>query len=145
MVSCWSLSDSKSPQTLLVFWMISTHPVNSKSPSTYTNTLVTIQRTPITICITITFMFQSFFFNSLARSRYLFSFLLSFNFTLCISFSRTDSELCIYHLFAWSDFNFLHNSQWITLPTQLCLVLCSFGANLLYSFIMQLIISSMTT
>ena len=37
--------------------------------------------------------------------------------TLCISFSRTDSGLYIYYL------NFLHNSQWITLPTQLCLIL----------------------
>ena len=26
--------------------------------------------------------------------------------------------LCIYHLFVWSNFNFLHNSQWISLPTQ---------------------------
>ena len=37
--------------------------------------------------------------------------------------------LCIYHLFVWSNFNFLHISQWITLPTQLCLVLYSFCAN----------------
>ena len=29
---------------------------------------------------------------------------------LCISFFRTDSELCIYHLIVWSNFNFLHNS-----------------------------------
>ena len=102
------------------------------------------------------------FFNSLAKSRYLSLFLLSFNFTLwsaetakstifqvlfflflliiirscnlaeiwwsvCISksqrnlwvsFYRTDSGLCIYHLFVWSNFNFLHNFQWITLPTQ---------------------------
>ena len=35
----------------------------------------------------------------------------------CVSFSRTDSTLCIYHLFIWSNYNFLHNSQWITLPT----------------------------
>ena len=28
---------------------------------------------------------------------------------LCISFSRTDSRLCIYHLFIWSS-NFLHSS-----------------------------------
>ena len=41
---------------------------------------------------------------------------------LCISFSRTDSALCIYHLFVWSNFNPLHNFQWITSPTQLCLV-----------------------
>ena len=42
--------------------------------------------------------------------------------SLCVSFSRTDARLCIYHLFVWSNFNFLHISQWITLPTQSCLV-----------------------
>ena len=84
------------------------------------------------------------FFNSLARPWYLSSFWLSFNLTrwsiettnftnsasslfsivsvlksqkcLCISFSRTDAWLCIYHLFAWSNFNFLRNSQRITCP-----------------------------
>ena len=45
--------------------------------------------------------------------------------SLCPSFSWTDSGLCIYHLFVWSNFNFLHSSQWITLPTQSCLVLYS--------------------
>ena len=43
-------------------------------------------------------------------------------------------------MFGWSDFNFLHYSQWITLPTQSCLVLYSFCANLLHSLIMWLII-----
>ena len=43
--------------------------------------------------------------------------------SLCVSFSRTAAGLCIYHLFVWSNFNFLHISQWITLPTQSCLVL----------------------
>ena len=62
--------------------------------------------------------------------------------TLCISFSRTDSGLCIYHLFVWSNLNFLHNSQWITFPTQSCLVLYSFCASLLHSLIMWLIVSS---
>ena len=60
---------------------------------------------------------------------------------LYVSFSRTDSGLCIYHLFVWSNLNFLHNSQWITFRTQLCLVLYSFGAYLLHSFIMWLIVS----
>ena len=31
---------------------------------------------------------------------------------------RTDSEIYKYHLFIWSDLNFLHNSQWITFSTQ---------------------------
>ena len=48
--------------------------------------------------------------------------------SLCVSFSWTDSGLCIYHSFELSNFNFLHNSQWITLPTLSCLVLYSFSA-----------------
>ena len=40
---------------------------------------------------------------------------------LRVSFSRTDSGLCIYHLFVWYNLN-LHNSQWIALPIQSCLV-----------------------
>ena len=46
-----------------------------------------------------------------------------------VSFSWTDSGLCIYHLFVWSNLNFLHNFRWITLPTQLCLLLYSLCAN----------------
>ena len=37
--------------------------------------------------------------------------------SLSVSFSRTGPGLCIYHLFIWSNLNFLHISQWITLPT----------------------------
>ena len=46
--------------------------------------------------------------------------------SLCVSFSWAYAGLCIYYLFVWSNFNFLHTSQWTTLPTQSCLVLCSF-------------------
>ena len=70
MVSYWSLSDSKSPQvsrTLLniladlnnVVWMVSTRPLISKSSSPCINPLVTVPRAPITIGITVTFMFYS--------------------------------------------------------------------------------------
>ena len=59
--------------------------------------------------------------------------------SLCVSFSRTGPGLCIYHLFVWSNLNFLHISQWITLPTQSCLALYS-CANLLHSLIMWLIV-----
>ena len=45
--------------------------------------------------------------------------------SLCESFSRTGSGLCIYHLFVWSNLNFLLISQWITLPTQSCLAIYS--------------------
>ena len=37
--------------------------------------------------------------------------------SLCVSFSRTGAGLWIYHLLVWSNLNFLHISQWITLPT----------------------------
>ena len=32
--------------------------------------------------------------------------------SLCVSFSRTCAGLCIYHLLAWSNLNFLHIFQW---------------------------------
>ena len=59
-----------------------------------------------------------------------------FHRSLCVSFSRTGAGLCIYHLLAWSNLNFLHISQWITLTPQSCLALYSFCANLLHSLIM---------
>ena len=59
---------------------------------------------------------------------------------LRVVFSMTDSALCIYNLFTWSNLNFLHNSQWITLPRQSCLVLYFFCANLLHLLIMRLIV-----
>ena len=92
MVFHWSLSDSKSSQisrTLLsilsdlnnaLVWTASTRPVISKSSSPCANSLVTLPSAPITIGITVTFMFHSFF-NSLARSRYSSLFSHSFSFT----------------------------------------------------------------
>ena len=59
-------------------------------------------------------------------------------------FSRTDAGLFIYHLFLWSNFIFLHNSQWIPLLTQSCQLLCSFCANLLHSLNMGFIASSLS-
>ena len=32
--------------------------------------------------------------------------------SLCVSFSRTGAGFCIYHLLVWSNFNFLHISQY---------------------------------
>ena len=46
---------------------------------------------------------------------------------LCVSFSRANSDLCLYHLVVWSNFNFLHSSQWIAFPTHSCLVFYSFA------------------
>ena len=93
MVFHWSLCDSKSPQvfrTLLstlavlnnaVVWIVSTRPPASKSFSPVNTPLVTVPNAPITIGIIVTFMFHSFF-DSLARSRYLSFFSLSFSFIL---------------------------------------------------------------
>ena len=64
--------------------------------------------------------------------------------SLCVSFSRTGSWLCVYHMFIWSNYSFLHISQWVTLPTQSCLILYSFCANFLHSHIMGLIVSSLS-
>ena len=163
--------------------MVSTRPPTSKSSNPFNNPLVTVPNAPITIGIIVTCMFHSFF-NSLAKSRYLSFFSLSFSFivvsrdskvdnfasflffflliiirsgllaeirwsvcmskfhrSLCVLFSRTGAGLCIYHLFVWSNLNFLHISQWITLPTQSCLVLYSFCANLLHNYVIDGFIS----
>ena len=64
--------------------------------------------------------------------------------SLCVSFSKTGAGLCIYHLFVWSNLNSLLISQWINLPTQSCLVLYSFCANLLHSLIIWLMVSSLS-
>ena len=91
MVFHWS--DSKSSQvskSLLgilavinnaVVWMVSTRPPTSKFSSPSSNPLVTVPKAPITIGIIVTFTFHRFF-NSLARSRYLSFFSLSFSFIL---------------------------------------------------------------
>ena len=93
MVFHWSLFDSKSSQvcrTLLnilaglnneVVWMVSTRPLIYQSSTPFNNLSVTVSRTPITISINVILMFHSFF-NSQARSRYLYLFSLSFHFTL---------------------------------------------------------------
>ena len=62
---------------------------------------------------------------------------------MCVSFSRTNVGLFIYHLVGSSKWNFWHNFQWITLPTQTCLVLYSFWANLRHSLIMWLVVLSL--
>ena len=109
----------------IVVWIVSIRHLLSKSSSPFTNPSVTVPRTPITMAITATFMFHSFFFDYLEKSKYLFFFLLSFNFTLwsfgiakstifssfwlteigwfvcmshmslCVSFSMTGAGLCL--------------------------------------------------
>ena len=55
---------------------------------------------------------------------------------LCVSFSWTDFGLCIYHLILCSNFNLLHDSLWITFPTQSFIILYFFYSSLLYSITM---------
>ena len=75
MIFHWSLSDKSSqiPWNLLsilvdlnnvVVLMVSSRPLISKSSNPFTNPLVTVPRIPITIGVTVTFMFQSFQFPS---------------------------------------------------------------------------------
>ena len=92
-VSHWILSNSKSPQVTRILprilvdlndalvWMVFSRTLIYKSSSPCTNPLVTVPGAPITIDITITFIFHSFF-NSQARSKYLSFFSISFSFTL---------------------------------------------------------------
>ena len=93
MVFHWNLSDSQSPQVSrtrlrslavlsnTVVLIVSTRPPISKSSRPFNNPLVIVPNAPITIGTIVTFMFHSFF-NSLARSRYLSFFSLSFRFIL---------------------------------------------------------------
>ena len=53
-----------------------------------------------------------------------------------VSFSMTDSGLCIYYLVVLSNFNFLQDSQSITFPPQSCQVFFSFCVSLLHTYIM---------
>ena len=91
MVFHWSLCDSKSPQVSRILlsilsvlnnaivWIVSTRSPTSKSSRPFSNPFVTVPKAPITIGITVTFIFHSFF-NSLASSRYLSFFSHSFSF-----------------------------------------------------------------
>ena len=94
MVFHWSLSNSeshKASRTFLsiladlynsVIRIVSTRPFISMTSSPCTNPWVTIPKAPITVSITVTFLFQSFFFSSLARSMSLSLFSLYFNLIL---------------------------------------------------------------
>ena len=110
MVFPWDPSDSKSLQvfkTLLsiladlnnaVVWMFSTRPLVFKSSSLSTNWLVIVPSAPITISITVSFMFHSFF-SSLARSCYLSLFPLSFSFYPVMSHYSAGSVLFSFFFF----------------------------------------------
>ena len=133
----WSLSDSKSPQVSKTF--LSILAVHNNASFFFSFTLWTAKSTIWQV---------HFIFLTITRSGRV----AEIRWSLCIStteiffaflFSRTDSGLCVYHLFARSHLNFLYDSPWITLPTQSCVGLYSFCANLLHS-LMWLIVSSLS-
>ena len=107
----WSLSDFKSPQVSRTFpsiladlnnalvCMVSTRPLISKSSSSCIYPLITVPSASISICIAVIFLFNSFF-SSLARSRDLSLFLLSFSFTLW-STGMAKSTVRQIHFFCW--------------------------------------------
>ena len=115
MVFHWSLSERKSPQVSrtrlrilavlsnAVVWLVSTRPPTSKSSKPFNNPLVTVPNAPITIGTIVTFMFYSFF-NSLARSRYLSFFSLSFRFILWSAGTTKLTILQILSFFFFVDY-----------------------------------------
>ena len=110
MVFHWSLSDSKSPQVSrtrlrilavlsnTVVWIVSTRPSTSKSSRPFNNPLIIVPNAPITIGTIVTFMFHSFF-NSLAKSKYLYFFSLSFRFILWSAGTAKSTSLLILFFF----------------------------------------------
>ena len=79
------------------------------------------------------FLFFFFFLLTTTRPEIWLSICMSkFQRTLFVSIYRTNPGLCISHFFAWLNLSFLHSSQWISFPTQSCLVLYPFCANLLH-------------
>ena len=108
MVFHLSLGDWKSAQvsrTLLsiltdynttVVWMVSAGPLISKSSNICTNPLVTVPSAPIIIGITVTFIFHSFFFSSLARFLFLISLFTFFQF---YTMTRRDGKVLFFFFF----------------------------------------------
>ena len=111
------VSDSKSPQVSrirlrilavlsnAVVWIVSTRPPTSKSSRPLNNPLVIVPNAPIIISTIVTFMFHCFF-NSLARSKYLSFFSLSFRFILWSAGTAKSTILQIlffYYYKVWSS------------------------------------------
>ena len=88
------------------------------------------------------YLFIIIWFGSLSKIRWSVSISKSQK-NLCVSFSKTNSGFSLYHLFLYLNFNFLHSSQSIPLPTQSCLVLLSFYDYVLVSPFMWLVVSSL--
>ena len=61
-----------------------------------------------------------------------------------VSFSRTDSELRIYHLFVCSNVKFLLNFLWLTFQIKSVVVLYCLYANKLHSLMIWVVVSSLS-
>ena len=85
-----------------VVWIVSTRPLISKSFSPGINSLVTVQRAPITIGVIVTSMLLIFFFffNSLTTSRYLSFFFFSFNIGTKVGTAKS-TILQVLFFFCW--------------------------------------------
>ena len=95
-----------------VVWIVSTRPPTSKSFWPFNNPLVIVPNAPITIGTIVTFMFHSFF-NSLARSRYLSFFSLSFRFILWSAGTAKSTILQIlFFFFFFVDYYKVWSSGW---------------------------------
>ena len=125
MVFQWNLSKSKSPQvsrTLIciladlnyaIVWMVSTCPLFSKSSSLFINSLGFVPYALITIGISNIFL--SIFSSSLAKSRYLSLFSLSFNST-CGLLGRRRSLFGMFSLFSLTIISFHTSvSVWLSI------------------------------
>ena len=117
---------------------------SSKSSSPFSNPLVTVSKAPITIGIIVTFLFHSFFFQFPSKVEVLIILFTFFQFNSVVSrdskvdnFSNSNFFLLIIirsgHLVKIRWPVSMSKSHTISLPTQSCLVLYSFCANLLHS------------
>ena len=87
----------------------------SKFFSHFNHPSVTVPRAPITIGITVTFMFHSFFFfNSLGRFRYLSFFSFSFNFILWSAGTEKSTILQVLFFFIIIDYYYVWSSGRLT-------------------------------
>ena len=154
----WTLLNILADLNSAVVWIVDSSTTDLQSLLSFLGFCRTVPSAPTTIGITVTFIFQSSLQMSKNLFAFFHFLLLSAGMVksiswqglllintqsgilaeirgsfesqriLWLSFSRTDYGLCIYYLW-WSNFN--HNSQWITLPSQSCLViffLCQFVA-----------------
>ena len=122
MISCWSLSDSKSPQVSrsllrilanlnnVLIWMISYCPLIFKSSSSFTNPFGIVPCAPITIGITVTFMFHIYLVLLQDRDIYL-----SFCFLLILLWGLPKWQSPLFSRFSFFKWQSLSLIDWLRL------------------------------